>query len=154
MRNAIECARPDARAQGRSTPDETLGQIPGLRRALRRGLGGPRHTAPFPLERSAELPGAADPLSKGGPRRPRSFLVAGSWWMTREIEIANATVSDITVHDDGEVAWLLPASKTDITALGATRAHRCICGAADGAPPLADAALCPACAVSTHIQLG
>eukprot|EP00969_Alexandrium_andersonii_P293715 12981911-Alexandrium_andersonii.AAC.1 len=40
-------------------------------RASRRGLGPPKHSAPFPFARAGELPDGADPWAKGGPMGPR-----------------------------------------------------------------------------------
>ena len=140
----------DAKRDGIAVPDATWARVPGLRRALRRGAGAPKKTAPFPLDRAGELSGAPAPLAPGGPVHPRRFLVAGSWWLAREIELSNATVGDISDDPTGGVSWNMPVSKSDIAALGASRSHRCICGQKASAPALAPAVLCPACTLAAQ----
>ena len=71
----------------------------------------------------------------------------GSWFMMREVEAANARISDVTVKvHDGKprVCWALPASKTDQRAVGVSRAHGCLCGASPRPS-------CPAHAAWAHI---
>ena len=59
-------------------------------------------------------------------------LLAGAWWLTREIELSAAPAHMVTFHagEGGRLAatWLLPASKTDTRALGVARTHGCCCG--------------------------
>ena len=51
----------------------------------------------------------------------------GSWWLMREIELATVRAGHLSLHG-GVVSLLLPASKTDTQAFGASRSHRCGCG--------------------------
>jgi hypothetical protein len=58
------------------------------------------------------------------------FTVLGCWWLTREIEIAAATIGDVEVrHSDKTVRWRLPASKSDQAGRGVVRSHGCACKA-------------------------
>ena len=84
--------------------------------------------------------------------QPRRLLTVGSWWVMREVEIGNASVDDVRIVSDIEVALNLPASKTDIAALGAVRSHRYSCGGFPGAPELLDPALCPCCPLRGEFQ--
>ena len=64
-------------------------------------------------------------------------MVAGTWWLLREIELATipAHLVEVSGGTDGlpVVSLTLPASKTDQAARGAARCHRCRCEAM-GAP--------------------
>ena len=135
----------DARERGFAPGPALRRTIDKARRACRRGLGPVRHTAPLPLERVPELPGGCDPWVLGGPVHPRRYLAVGSWWLTREIELSNALLRDVRVIGPGEIALTLPASKTDIAALGTARSHKCACGRWGSGPALLDPLLCPAC---------
>ncbi len=77
---------------------------------------------------------------------PRRVLTIGCWWLTREIELGNATVSDVSGTPSG-AQLSLPVSKSDIGALGTVRQHGCACGARSGGPQLVPEALCPACSL-------
>ena len=141
----------DARERG-VTVGPALGRaIAKARRACKRGLGPPRHTAAFPVERIPELPGGPDPWVPGGPAHPRRLLVVGSWWLTREIELGNAAVEDVHLDDSGTASLSLPASKTDIQALGAARSHACACGGWRDGAPLLPRELCPACVLRDQV---
>ena len=135
----------DARERGHAVGPALGRAIAKARRACKRGLGPPRHTAAFPVERIPELPGGPEPWVPGGPTHPRRLLVVGSWWLTREIELGNAAAEDAHFDDSGIASLSLPASKTDIQALGAARSHACACGHWRPGPPLLPRELCPAC---------
>jgi len=50
-------------------------------------------------------------------------------WLTRGIETSAAMRTDLTFDDEKKmVTWFLPASKTDVRALGSAFAHSCWCG--------------------------
>ena len=135
----------DARERGRAVGPALGRAIAKARRACKRGLGPPRHTAAFPVERIPELPGGPEPWVPGGPTHPRRLLVVGSRWLTREIELGSAAAEDAHFDDSGIASLSLPASKTDIQALGAARSHACACGHWRPGPPLLPRELCPAC---------
>ena len=58
---------------------------------------------------------------------PEHLIVAGSWFMTREIEAAFAHRAHVTFEEDPDygptVVWELPVSKTDPQAVGTKRRH-------------------------------
>lgn len=115
-----------------------------FRRACLRGLGPPKQSEPWPLELSPRLPAGEEALTSEGPLFPRRLTVCASWWLTREIEAGNAAVMDVQALD-GAAAWALPASKTDISALGTARVHGCACGERATVAARLPRALCPAC---------
>ena len=99
-----------------------------ITRSVLRGIGPPRQAGTLNLKKIAELPAITDPISNGGPLGPTNLVMAGSFWLTREIELSLALAKNITVHKDNEtVDWLLPATKTDPSALGKSRTWGCVC---------------------------
>lgn len=59
---------------------------------------------------------------------PLSMLVMGCWFMTRGIEAAAARAWHMELDNINEVvAWMLPSTKTDSSALGVRREHGCFC---------------------------
>ena len=55
------------------------------------------------------------------------LALLGAWWMTREIELAAARITDISIHPSRRLcSWTLPMSKTDIQGTGVTRTHGCV----------------------------
>jgi hypothetical protein len=114
-------------------------QFPGpLQRAIRdatrscvRGLGGPVKARPLPFERLAELPVGEDPWITGGPVGPGNAVVAGSWFLTREIELSTTRAALVELRgiesSDPTATWHLPASKADAEAVGCSRTHGCTC---------------------------
>ena len=78
--------------------------------------------------RLAALHDREEPIVAAGPCWAARVAVIASWWMLREIELANAVIDDATF--DGDAASLrLAVSKTDQQAKGTTRSLRCTCGA-------------------------
>ncbi len=64
---------------------------------------------------------------------PHNAVIAGAWFLLRELELATARVSHVEVAPDEKwVRWRLPASKTDARALGVSRTHFCACSEANG----------------------
>ena len=102
-------------------------------RSVLRGLGAAQQSLPLdPLPIPALRLGDAA-IAVGGPAGPGRFLVAGAFFMCREVEIANADFAHVTVGQDRRsVTWCLPASKTDIRGLGTSRTWGCICGGNTG----------------------
>ena len=139
-----------ARERGRPPGEDVLRAVFMARNACKRGLGPPKRAAPLPLGGLARLPVAYEPWAPGGPVFPLRALVAGCWWLTREIELGNAACGDITVIDDATVEWNLPVSKADTRALGARRSHRCACSALSGSDAL-PRHLCPACVIRAQM---
>jgi len=117
------------------------------RRAALRGLGPVRHTAPYPYERIKELRNTEQARLAEGPLWPTRVDNIACAWLLREIEAGNATMGDVRVEGGHTVVFLLPASKTDPSAIGVARSHKCSCGARTSEPGLVAPELCPACAV-------
>jgi hypothetical protein len=70
----------------------------------------------------------AEVTRDGAPVYPKEALLLGSFWILREIELAWATLSDITLNDTDSIAvWSLPVSKTDARAKACTRSWGCLC---------------------------
>ena len=101
------------------------------RRSCERGLGPARKVEGLPLGQLDRLPRGNEAWVPGGPLAPFRMLVAGCWWLTREIEISTAPAAMITFRmtpSGLQASWLLPASKADPSALGQERTHGCCCG--------------------------
>merc|ERR1712086_1037609 len=101
-------------------------------RSCTRGMGGPTKALGLPLLRLAELDVLDDgPWTPGGPVGPACAVIAGSWFLAREVELATtrAKLVALEVNSEGDpvVKWYLPASKTDAEARGVARAHGCCC---------------------------
>ena len=66
--------------------------------------------------------------SEKSPARPGKSVLIASWWLLRGIEASNAKWQHVTVDRARlRVHWVLPNSKADPAALGATRSHSCSC---------------------------
>ncbi len=85
------------------------------------------------MERLPEVAEGDEPLVEAGPVHPCRVLTIGCWWLTREIELGNAAVSDDSETPSG-AQLTLPESKSDICALGTVRQHGCACGFRSGGP--------------------
>ena len=122
-----------------------------------RGVGGPKKSEGLPLEALAWLPDGREPWCPGGPLWPKRTMILGTWWLTREIELANAKVSHIVCSWKWQAeavawhrvaSWWLPASKTDQAGVGVERIHGCACtgnGVMGGWP-------CPVCCGALHTE--
>ena len=92
-------------------------------RSVTRGVGPSSLKHSFPFEDFA--PRVAWPevaqlaaAPPEGPLFPVALLVVGCWWLCRGIELAAATVGDVTlIPDRSEVSLAFPVSKTDPKAL-------------------------------------
>ena len=120
-------------------------------RSCARGLGPPVRPLALPLLRLGELPSDDGPWSVGGPVGPRNLLIAGSWFLMRELEASTtraalAVVSKEPLSGEEVVTWHLPASKNDQSALGAARTHGCCCRGAAGVG-------CPVCSIKAQHAL-
>ena len=119
-------------------------------RSCQRGAGAPIKALGLPLLRLFELDASGDaPWVAGGPVGPACAIIAGAWFMAREVELATtrASLVSLELNSEGEavVKWHLPASKTDAEARGVARAHGCCCSAASPAS-------CPFHAVKTQLS--
>ena len=130
--NYLYSYKAEAQRQGHQWPQQLDRLLKDCIRSCERGLGAPTKAAPLPLEKLKYLPGAHAAWFPGGPLGPRNLVVAGSYWMLREIEASTVRAALVTVEGGdgiGEpvVKLLLPASKNDPMAVGCSRAHRCSC---------------------------
>jgi hypothetical protein len=118
-------------------------------RSLRRGLGPAKQTCELPLLRFLELDDGEAPWSPLGSLFPRRALSIGAHFLLREIELAGIRCHHCCIAPDlcgrKELSLLLPVSKVDPEALGATRTLFCCCSA------VSSKELCPVCA--TELQL-
>ena len=101
-------------------------------RSCKRGMGAPTKALGLPLMRLGALDVSTDtPWVAGGPVGPACAIIAGSWFLAREVELATtrAKLVSLEVNSEGDpvVKWFLPASKTDTEARGVARAHGCSC---------------------------
>ena len=120
-------------------------------RSCKRGLGPAKHCEGLVLEVMPDLPATEAAWSSGGPWRPRNSLILGSWWMTREMEFANAELRSVSLNPVRlTVSWTLPACKTDTAALGATITHGCCCG--DASSRVSPSPLCPYHLFYAHLR--
>ena len=98
-------------------------------RSVGRGAGASRQSKPIDAVRVAGLGLSGAPLCPGGAIAPSDCIVAGSFFLLREIELAAARVEHVTIApDQRSVEWLLPTSKTDPRAVGVSRGWDCCCG--------------------------
>ena len=103
----------------------------------------------LPFAQLGSLPGEPGAWAAGGSIGLRNAIVAGAWWMAREVELSatRACLVELTRGDRPTITWHLPASKTDAAALGVARTHGCICGTGWPRP------LCPTRAVWDQLLL-
>ena len=60
------------------------------RRSCARGLGGPVRPRPLPIENLGHLSASREPWAVGGPVNPRASIIAGTWWLCREVELSGS----------------------------------------------------------------
>ena len=105
------------------------------KRSVTRGAGGSRQSSPLNIEKVWALGVWEDPLVTDGPIGPTDFLVAGTFFLMREIELAAADVGNVRLDIAAlVVSWRLPTSKTDPRALGTERSWGCLCQAGKDVP--------------------
>ena len=110
-----------------------------VERSVTRGIGPGKQCIGLDLAAACSLNLPADHLCEGGPIGPGNLVVAGSFFMLREIELSLALWHSVTFDLGARlVSWNLPASKTDPRALGKTRSWGCLCtnsaGSGTGGP--------------------
>ena len=122
-------------------------------RAVVRGKGPDKQADAFPLE-AFVTPSGLLPTERFRqqywPAAGFDAVIVSCAWLLREVESSSALLSAIVVHEPTDepgskswVTWDLPASKTDIRALGSKRSLGCAC------PSL----LCPSCALQRVVRL-
>ena len=91
---------------------------------------GPDHTGAFNLKA-----GQTRPLVDVGPMQPMNLALLSTLFLLREVEVGTAKVAAWSLdHNDQEISWNLPGSKTDPMALGTTRTWGCLCELPDFVP--------------------
>ena len=106
-----------------------------------------RQSLPIDVIAVAGLELTDEPIVAGGPVAPTDFVVAGTFFLLREIELAAAKVEHVKLSEDGlSVDWLLPTSKTDPRAVGVTRSWDCCCYVESFRPA------CPVCALKRQLD--
>jgi hypothetical protein len=97
-------------------------------RSITRGIGPAAQCKSLNLHDVAALGLGAEALAPGGPIGPSNLMIAGSFFMTREIEASLALWGSISFDYPRKlVCWNLPVSKADPQALGKTRTWGCTC---------------------------
>jgi integrase len=119
-------ARQEMLLQHGTIPEALTIHFRRISRAAARGRGPAKQASEIPFLRLQEVPTSEQPLCPLGPCWPQRFAVTSSWWMLREIEASNLTLSCIEFKES-EVSILLPASKTDATGRGTNRTLCCTC---------------------------
>ncbi|CAK0892373.1 unnamed protein product, partial [Prorocentrum cordatum] len=88
-------------------------------RSVTRGMGPGRQSAALPLPELAALGERGIITVSGGPLGGADLAIAASFFCLREIELSLACWGHVTLDDvAAKVTWVLPASKTDPSALG------------------------------------
>ena len=144
----------EAERQGFAWPPALQRAIKDFSRSCDRGKGGPKRARPLDFAALGDLPWPPEPWVSDGPVNPRAAMIVGCWWLTREVELANAQMShvEVTVAASGPkrgtpiAKWFLPASKTDTAALGVARSHRCTCTPGSPSPS------CPSHVMLAHLH--
>ena len=103
--------------------------------SVTRGIAPGRQSAPLPLLQVHQLALGDNALFINGPVGPKNMVIGGSFFCAREIELSLALREHIEFDDSAQsVAWSLPCSKNDPTALGKSRSWGCVCDGAGSAP--------------------
>ena len=125
--NYLDAAKRVHVEQGRPWTSQLQHAYRKAKRSAERDLGASKQAQPLDFELMAKAPPDLAVAEKSPARPGKSALIA-SWWLLREIEASNAKWQHVTV-DRGHlrVHWVLPNSKADPAALGATRSHSCSC---------------------------
>jgi len=104
-------------------------EIRSSRRSVLRGLGASKQSQPVDVKAIYQLGVLDAPVVPKGPLGPVDLVVVGTFFLTREVEIACAGYQHIAINiTDTEVTFYLPASKNDTRAIGTSRSWGCVCG--------------------------
>ena len=121
------------KAFGRRPGPLVIFEMAAYSRAVSRGIGPAAAKESFAIEDLVDsmTPPTIDELawcSASDTLWPCGTACLGAWWMTRSIELTAAKVAHMVIDSKSlKVHWSLPASKTDVQALGISRTHRCLC---------------------------
>ncbi len=119
--------------------------------SVSRGVGLARQSQPFDLLQAVDAVNAGRvDLAADAPIGWCNFLIVGTFFIMREIEIAFAVVGHVRIDlAQQKVTLLLPVSKKDPKAVGCERSWACLCRA-DASAPRGD---CPFHAISGQLGL-
>ena len=127
----LQVYRTTAERRGYDISPLIVRDLKDYKRSCLRGLGGPVRPRPLLLESLGSLPAQRGAWVEGGPINPRAAVLAGSWWLCREVELAStrARLLELLVPPGGKPSarWHLPASKSDTEAVGMARTLHCCC---------------------------
>ena len=83
-----------------------------ITRSVLRGIGPAKQAGTLDVIKVAGLKLGPEPLVASGPLGPGNLMLAGSFWLTREIELSLALAKHVEFNVEREtVNWLLPAKK-------------------------------------------
>ena len=138
--------RADSEREGYTLDGPLNRSFTDMSRSCTRGIGAPIRSKALPLERLGELPRSRKPWVLHGPVSPRTAIVVGAWFLTREVELScsRACLVRVTEGSPATISWSLPASKSDLRADGVERVHVCGC---EGAQKPG----CPVCSMRKHL---
>ena len=97
--------------------------------SVTRGLGVARQSTPFNLLQAlAAVRADKVSLPDSAPMGWKNLLVVATFFIMREIEVANARVEHVTIYPkELKAQLLLPVSKKDPRAVGCSRSWQCLC---------------------------
>ena len=128
----------------RPFPEAIALAIKEVSRSAKRGMGPAKHAAELPFKRLAELESFEFKPKPEDPAHPLPTIVLASWYLMREIEAADLTISHVSFrHENGSpfVDVYLRVQKNDPQGSGCTRTHTCTCS------------LLPSCLCPYHVAL-
>ena len=99
-------------------------------RSVLRGLGPSKRSDPLHVDFALDVAQSwgTNHNRLDRPCNATAMIVAGIYFMTREIELSGALQHEMSIHDNGKICtWLLPASKKDPEAAGVIRTVECMC---------------------------
>ena len=105
-KNYLSAYKVEAERRGYTIDSWTARAITDYGRSCTRGLGGPIKAAPLPFEALEHLPYHEPPVVAQGPLGPRNFIIMGSWWLTREVELSTAWASLTTISRNSDGAYI------------------------------------------------
>ena len=114
--------------QGFEWTEQLSGCARKVERSVLRGIGPASQCGSFDLWKVVLLRLPVAPVVLRGPLGPCNLIIAGSFFMMREVEISLALWRSIVFdHSARLITWTLPATKSDPLALGKTRSWGCTC---------------------------
>ena len=122
------------------------------RRALERGIGPSKRAGELRVSQIAQVEDYLDDEHEEGPQWPRRAWLIATFWVLREIELANVRIRDVELHTGGRATLRLPMSKMDQSAQGCDRSIHCCCELEvfpDG--DVRGSKVCAACAVRKQL---